>query len=130
MRFRPEFMSERRAVSIDVRFGSKADMCSALGDVRFTPNSGHVRCTRRCPLCARRELMHCGIDHSVGGSLATSRKFGRCCRTMQVCLLSPQHQDCKNDRDEEERGHISYQMAAFRRVIEGLNAHDRPVYYA
>ena len=24
----------------DVRFGSKADMCNALGDVRFTPNSG------------------------------------------------------------------------------------------
>ena len=23
----------------DVRFGSKADMCSAKGDVRFTPNS-------------------------------------------------------------------------------------------
>ena len=29
----------------DVRFGSKADMCSAKADVRFTPNSGHVRCT-------------------------------------------------------------------------------------
>ncbi len=24
----------------NVRFGSKADMCNALGDVRFTPNSG------------------------------------------------------------------------------------------
>ena len=24
----------------NVRFGSKADMCSALGDVRFTPESG------------------------------------------------------------------------------------------
>ena len=27
-----------------VRFGSKADMCGAKGHVRFTPNSGHVRC--------------------------------------------------------------------------------------
>ena len=27
-----------------VRFGSKADMCSAKGHVRFTPESGHVRC--------------------------------------------------------------------------------------
>ena len=27
----------------NVRFGSKADMCSAQADVRFTPNSGHVR---------------------------------------------------------------------------------------
>ena len=26
----------------DVRFGSKADMCSAQGHVRFTPNSGRV----------------------------------------------------------------------------------------
>ena len=29
-----------------VRFGSKADMCSAKGHVRFTPKSGHVQCTR------------------------------------------------------------------------------------
>ena len=35
-----------------VRFGSKADMCSAKRHVRFTPNSGHLRCIRRCPLCA------------------------------------------------------------------------------
>ena len=27
-----------------VRFGSKADMCSAKGHVRFTPKSGHVQC--------------------------------------------------------------------------------------
>ena len=27
----------------DVRFGSKADMCSAQAHVRFTPESGHVR---------------------------------------------------------------------------------------
>jgi len=48
---------------------------------------------------------------------------------MQVCLRSPRHQYCKNDRDEEERGHISYQMTAFRRVIEGLDAHDHPMHY-
>ena len=35
-----------------VRFGSKADMCSAKRHVRFAPNSGHVRCTTKCPLCA------------------------------------------------------------------------------
>ena len=34
----------------DVRFGSKADMCSAQDDVRFTPESGHLNCTRECPL--------------------------------------------------------------------------------
>jgi len=26
-----------------VRFGSKADICSAKGDIGFTPESGHVR---------------------------------------------------------------------------------------
>jgi hypothetical protein len=28
-------------LSVDVRFGSKADMCSAKRHVRFTPDSGH-----------------------------------------------------------------------------------------
>ena len=30
----------------DVRFGSKADMCSAKRHVRFTPESGHLQCNR------------------------------------------------------------------------------------
>ena len=37
----------------DVRFGSKADICGAKDHVRFTPESGHVRCTSSCPLCAK-----------------------------------------------------------------------------
>jgi hypothetical protein len=28
-----------RALPVNVRFGSKADMCGAIGHVRFTPNS-------------------------------------------------------------------------------------------
>jgi hypothetical protein len=36
----------------NVRFGSKADICSAKAHVRFTPNSGHVRCKEGCPLWA------------------------------------------------------------------------------
>ena len=40
------------AQQADVRFGSKADMCSAKRHVRFTPNSGHVQRNQRCPLCA------------------------------------------------------------------------------
>src|SRR6476660_5224834 len=54
----------------NVRFGSLADMCAAKSDVRFTPNSdsksrhaanghvrftpesGHVRCNTECPLRA------------------------------------------------------------------------------
>src|SRR5262249_42184574 len=35
---------------LDVRFGSKADICSAQRHVRFTPGSGHVQCNWRCPL--------------------------------------------------------------------------------
>ena len=31
---------------LNVRFGSKADMCAAKRHVRFTPESGHVRCKR------------------------------------------------------------------------------------
>jgi len=37
----------------DVRFGSKADMCSALDDVRFTPKSGPLQCKTPCPLWAK-----------------------------------------------------------------------------
>jgi hypothetical protein len=32
----------------NVRFGSKADICGATNHVRFTPKSGHVRCTSLC----------------------------------------------------------------------------------
>jgi len=49
----------------DVPFGSKADICSAKRHVRFTPESGHVRCNQRCPLWAnsgRRRL----LNHLVG----------------------------------------------------------------
>ena len=37
---------------MNVRFGSKADICSAKRHVRFAPESGHVRCSSSCPLCA------------------------------------------------------------------------------
>ena len=41
----PSYPPDPRALgSGHVRFGSKADMCSAKGHVRFTPESGHVRC--------------------------------------------------------------------------------------
>ena len=43
----------------DVRFGSQADICSAKRHVRFTPESGHVQCTRPCPLWANNGLMRC-----------------------------------------------------------------------
>jgi hypothetical protein len=37
---------------LDVRFGSKADIAAFRNDVRFTPESGHVRCTSACLLWA------------------------------------------------------------------------------
>jgi len=38
---------------LDVRFGSKADIAAFRNDVRFTPESGHVRCNLECPLWAK-----------------------------------------------------------------------------
>ena len=54
-----------RAALLHVRFGSKADMCSAKRHVRFASKSGHVRCKEGCPLSANsghRDL----FDHLVG----------------------------------------------------------------
>src|SRR5262249_31869940 len=50
----------------DVRFGSKADMCSAKRHVRFTPKSGHVRCKQECPLWAKSGHPRHLFDHIVG----------------------------------------------------------------
>jgi hypothetical protein len=36
----------------DVRFGSLADICAAKSHVRFTPENGHTRCKKECPLRA------------------------------------------------------------------------------
>ena len=58
------------AASPNVRFGSKADMCSAKGHVRFTPKSGHVQCTadvRYVPIAdiGTNQFL---FDHLVGAS--------------------------------------------------------------
>jgi hypothetical protein len=34
-------ISKVSAATANVRFGSLADICTAIGHVRFTPNSGH-----------------------------------------------------------------------------------------
>ena len=36
-----------------VRLGAEADISECLGDVRFTPKSGHGSARFRCPLCAK-----------------------------------------------------------------------------
>ena len=62
----------------DVRFGSKADICSAKRHVRFTPKSGHLQRTSRCPLCANSGLMHCSKQHrySITSSAVVSSDGG------------------------------------------------------
>ena len=77
-----------RAGLHNVRFGSKADMCSALTYVRFTPNSGHsaftissartsnVAGTSRPHLAVRLSKSHMtmggGSDKSIDGRGDTS----------------------------------------------------------
>jgi len=39
-----------RPDAVHVRFGSRADIRNAKRHVRFTLESGHVQCTRPCPL--------------------------------------------------------------------------------
>ena len=57
--------SAKRATGSGVRFRSKADMCSAKGHVRSTPESGHVWRNVRCPLCAKN-------GHSAGTYFTSS----------------------------------------------------------
>jgi hypothetical protein len=60
-----------------VRFGPKADSCSATRHVRFTPNSGHVQRASSCLLWAKSGLMQCSkpslFDHLVGDLLEMQR---------------------------------------------------------
>jgi hypothetical protein len=57
--------------SFNVRFGSKADICSAIGHVRFTPKSGHWFHVSGCPLCAKSGLMHCSKISTVLSQMLT-----------------------------------------------------------
>src|SRR5262249_38823612 len=49
--------------SAHVRCGVKADICSARRHVRFTPESGQVRCNEGCPLWAKNSEHHCYVRH-------------------------------------------------------------------
>ena len=61
-------MIASNVIGPNVRFGSKADICSASTYVRFTPNSGHVRCNSVCPLCANSGLMQCSKPPSYSNT--------------------------------------------------------------
>ena len=70
---------------LDVRFGSKADMCSARGHVCFTPNSGHVQCNSACPLCANSG--HSDIYSITSSARASSDDGTVRPRTLAACRL-------------------------------------------
>src|SRR4030095_13539802 len=46
--------------SVEHGIGSKAAVRTAIGHVRFTPESGHVQCKSPCLLMARSGLVHRG----------------------------------------------------------------------
>ena len=54
-------------IEATVRFGSLADILHCNWHVRFTPETGHVRCTRRCLLCAN-------SGHRLGYSITSSAR--------------------------------------------------------
>src|SRR5262245_40524457 len=86
-------------VKPDVRFGSKADMCNATNDVRFTPNSdreseipqkamsalppesGHVQCTSLCLLWANSGH---ALSHSINWSARPISVLG----TLRLSVLA------------------------------------------
>jgi hypothetical protein len=65
-------VAAQTSVLEDIRFASKANICSASTNVRFTPESVHVRCSWGCPLRAKSELSRCNnvrrfTAHSASG---------------------------------------------------------------
>src|SRR5262245_54359631 len=70
----------------NVRFGSKADICSARERVRFTPESGHVQCSRPCPLWAKSG--HC-VTWALQRLRSSSRRPPSCFHTFFTATLPP-----------------------------------------
>jgi hypothetical protein len=68
----------------NVRFGSKADMCSAIRHVRFTPESGHVRCKEDVRFVPKAD-----IDCDLRISSVTDRDVARF-HSIVVRLRDPQ----------------------------------------
>ena len=75
----------------------KADMCGALGDVRFVPEADigtwlthriHVRRTSRCPLCANSELMHCSNMQLYSITRRRGARQARQCRAPRSPAVS------------------------------------------
>jgi len=60
-----------------VRLGAEADISECLGDVRFTPKSGHGSARFRCPLCAKSRHSAVGRNSSLFNHLVGTGKQGR-----------------------------------------------------
>src|SRR5262245_4790990 len=65
----------------------------------------------------QRRIHPCCSDATAAATAAAARSGFR----------APRRQRCKDDRNENERGHIAHQMTALDRITDGLNAHDRRV---
>src|SRR5262249_12425827 len=86
-------------VGADVRFGSKADICAAKGHVRFTPESGHVRCKQGCPLLKRTFGLTALVTKTHGRS--RKRLIGRLLNTAKHNGTKNRDCDCRNAGKEE-----------------------------
>src|SRR5207249_1125430 len=86
-----------------------ADMCSAKGHVRFTPESGHVRCKDRCLLWAisghtARELCEIMFPHTIPlcRSWSTEKREPFAYREQQIVIGSVNNfiqRSCHSEQD-------------------------------
>ena len=68
---------ESDGTSADVRFGSKADMCSAKRHVRFTPESGHSPSFDHLVGAAEKRWRHAEAERLGGFQIDDQFEFGR-----------------------------------------------------
>src|SRR5262245_13007606 len=87
----------RLEVAVDVRFGSKADICSAQTNVRFTPNSdresGHHHgfmsaLPPKADICTSSCLLRANSGHSTSHETRVSRKV-----LLPVSKIARRHQN-------------------------------------
>jgi hypothetical protein len=71
-----------------VRFGSLADIGGLIGNVRFTPQSGHLRRSNRCSLRARNGLSQ--ISSTSTSNLRGVDKFAAESRQVPEAKIVPQ----------------------------------------
>src|SRR6516164_11097099 len=72
--FRPEPQSSTVSscfTSTDVRFGSKADIRGRLGNVRFTPKSGHCIAPQRMSALCHKETFRVAVE---SGAIRSPRR--------------------------------------------------------